>query len=135
MSDPLPGPRIALLGNCQATTLYRIFKVLAPSAEVVRFFFTDLCARFPSRSDLFAELSRFDMIFTVPFGPGLFPEVEGLTLKERFGDALYFYPGIDFPAFHPDCVYIWQRDRREFLGSPLEATTIPPLRSWDTRWD
>ena len=111
--------RIALLGNCQATTLHRVFKVLAPSVEVVRFLFSDLPARFASREDLFEELARFDAIFGQPFGPGLFPELQGLMLKERFRDSFYFYPVIDFNAFHPDCVYLWHRGRSEYFKSPI----------------
>lgn len=111
--------RIALLGNCQATTLYRIFKVLSPSVEVERFLFSDLAARFPSRNELMEEFARFDVIFAQPFGLGLFPEVDGLILKERFGEAFYFYPGIDFNAFHPDCVYLWHRQRGEYFPSPI----------------
>ena len=115
----MKSPRIALLGNCQAVTLYRCFKLLAPSVEVARFPFSDLPGRFPTREAVFAEFARFDMIFAQPFGPGLHPTVDGLILKERFQDRFYFYPVVEFSAFHPDCVYIRHRKSRDFFPSPI----------------
>jgi len=111
--------RIAILGNCQANTLCRIFGVVAPSIEVVRFDFNELVARFATREDLFAELACFDTVFTQPFGRGFLPDLDGAILKERFGRSLYFYPTIEFNAFHPDCVYICRRSPREVLHSPI----------------
>jgi hypothetical protein len=111
--------RIALLGNCQATSLARILNLVAPSIQVVKFLFSDLSARFPTRAGLFAELARFDAVFSQPFGPGLHPELDGMILRERFKDKFCFYPIIEFNAFHPDCVYIWHRTLRQYCISPI----------------
>ncbi len=112
-------PRIALLGNCQAATLFKVLHLFAPSAEVVRFSFVDLPARFPTKEALFQEFGRFDVIFAQPFGPGLHPDLDGRVLREHFRDRFHFYPVLEFSAFHPDCVYIRDRKSSEFCRSPI----------------
>ena len=115
----MKNPRIALIGNCQATTLARILHLFAPAAEVVRFPFSDLPDRYPTQKAVFAALSAFDLIFAQPFGPGLHPAVDGLILQEQFGERFYFYPVVEFSAFHPDCIYVRHRKSGEFLRSPM----------------
>jgi len=112
-------PRISLLGNCQAKMLARILKFLAPAVEVIRFPFHELASRLPTREEVFRELARFDLVYSQPFGPGLHPAVDGLMLQERFRSCFYFYPVVEFNAFHPDCVYIVRRDPHEFAKSPI----------------
>jgi hypothetical protein len=115
----MPQLRIAILGNCQAAALTKLFRFFLPDAGVTRFLFSDLSTLFTARDDLFSEFGRFEAIFIQPFGTGLYPGVDGLILKERFRDSLHFFPVMEFNAFHPDCVYILNRGRNQFLGSPI----------------
>ncbi|MBZ5724923.1 MAG: hypothetical protein LAP87_07990 [Acidobacteriia bacterium] len=105
--------------------LWRIFQLLAPAAEVVRFSFDDL-PRFATKEALFRELAPFDFIFAQPFGTGFHPAVDGLVLKERFRDSFHFYPAIEFNAFHPDCVYVrnLQGFARSAIGDYHSAITL-----------
>lgn len=111
--------RIAILGNCQAAALTKLFRFFLPDASVTRFLFSDLSTLFTAKDDLFSGFGRFDVVFAQPFGPGLYPGVDGLILKERFRDSLHFFPVMEFSAFHPDCIYIMDRGRNQFLGSPI----------------
>jgi hypothetical protein len=112
-------PRVALIGNCQANPLPRILKFLAPGLQVTQFPIHDLTSRFPAKEDVFRELARSDLIYSQPFGPGLHPSVDGLVIRERFRSCFYFYPIVEFNAFHPDCVYIYRRTPRGFAQSPI----------------
>ncbi len=112
-------PRIALLGNCQANTVGKLLRLLAPQFDVVRLEFGELPARFATKEILLREFGSFDLIFSQPFGPGFYPEVDGLILRERFRGKFYFYPVVDFNAFHPDCVYIRHTVQNRFLHSPI----------------
>ncbi len=112
-------PRVALIGNCQANPLARILKFLGPRIQVTRYPVQDLAPRFPAREDLFQELDRYDLVYSLPFGPGLHPELDGLTLRDRLGERFRFYPMVEFNAFHPDCVYIRRRAPAEFVHSPI----------------
>lgn len=98
------GPRIAVLGNCQARGVAQAMRLLAPNSRV-RFVPMGTLARDHGDLDgLLATLSGYDHVYAQLFPAGLIPGGDINTLRLR-DMRIVLFPTIVFPAFHPDMVY------------------------------
>jgi hypothetical protein len=106
------GPRIAVVGNCQAFGLAYAMKVMDPSATVDHFSAIGR-SRFADM-DLFAKtLDTYDHVFTHDFLSGhLRGAGDSEELRRRLPQVASA-PAITFAAFHPDLIYI--QDKSEAL--------------------
>lgn len=114
------GPRIAVVGNCQAFGLAYAMKVMEPTAHVEHYS-TIGHSRFADM-DLFAKTLRtFDYVFTHDFlsghlrGPG-----DSEELRNRLPNAT-LTPAITFAAFHPDLILIQDKTQ------PLHGFIFGPV--------
>lgn len=99
------GPRIAVIGNCQAEGVARALQLLLPDARVETILVAYLTKRFGSLDRLVKHLAGFDLVAS-----HVFPDVHlrggsSTALIERLPRAQLF-PTITFPAFHPDMVLV-----------------------------
>ncbi|WP_375462697.1 WcbI family polysaccharide biosynthesis putative acetyltransferase [uncultured Methylobacterium sp.] len=98
------GPRIAVLGNCQARGVAQAMRLLAPNSPV-RFVPMGSLKRDHGHIDgLLGTLAGDDHVFSQSFPGGLIPGGDITTLLAREPRTVLF-PTIVFSAFHPDMVY------------------------------
>lgn len=117
------GPRIAVIGNCQARAVVQAARILAPSAQVSLVPMGEFGKARRSLKALADDLRSFDHIFTQPFTPGLFPEGGSDDLVAAVPRTRTF-PAIVFTAFHPDAVYVGDLDSMadtRLVPSPLHT--------------
>lgn len=99
------GPRIAVLGNCQAFGVAYAMKVMDPSATVHHYSAIG-SSRFANLDLLAKTLDTYDYVFSHDFlsghlrGPG-----DSVELRRRVPKVTRL-PAITFAAFHPDLIYI-----------------------------
>lgn len=96
------GPRIAVIGNCQAAGLAASVGVLAPSARVTLVPVAALRRRHASVEALARALAPFDHVYAQPVPAGFLPPGDPAAFTARVAA----YPTVVFPAFHPDMVYV-----------------------------
>ncbi|MBV9079241.1 MAG: hypothetical protein JO048_17390 [Methylobacteriaceae bacterium] len=112
-------PRIAVIGNCQATALAAAMDLLLPKADVRAISVYRLAQRYPSLSDLVADLAGSDVVFATAFATRF---RDGGTFEDlRAAVPLVAVPTLVFPAFHPDLVYVGDPTdaARGFLRGPI----------------
>ena len=126
-SDPVRrGPRIAVLGNCQAAGIAQSLRLLLPSAQVQLVPFDGLKRRYGSLERLKASLAPFDHVFTQFFPEGFVTGGNVHALGE--GDPrLRLYPTVLFPGYQPDLVLVG--DVGALSASRLIASPTGPYHS------
>ncbi|WP_243933689.1 WcbI family polysaccharide biosynthesis putative acetyltransferase [Methylobacterium sp. J-059] len=98
------GPRIAVLGNCQARGVAQAMRLLAPNSPV-RFLPMGTLGRDHGDIDgLVSTLAASDHVFSQLFPAGLLPGGDIAVLRRR-DPRTKLFPTIVFSAFHPDMVY------------------------------
>lgn len=118
------GPRIAVIGNCQARGIARSLDILAPTARVDLIPMGRLGKDQRSLKAFADRLREHDHVFSQPFPAGFFPdggteELAGLLPRLRL------FPAVVFPAFHPDLVYVGD------LASMADSRLVPsPLHTY-----
>nr|WP_232630700.1 WcbI family polysaccharide biosynthesis putative acetyltransferase [Methylobacterium sp. Leaf118] len=118
------GPRIAVIGNCQARGVAEALRILAPGARVRLIPMAELGRRDRSLDAFAAGLAACDHVFSQPFPTGFFPDGGAEQLLARLPRARLF-PAIVFTAFHPDAVYVGD------LGSLARTRLVPsPLGTY-----
>jgi len=120
----LNGPRIAVIGNCQAKGVAEAVRILVPGARVRLIPMSTLGKRERSLDAFAAALGDCDYVFSQPFPVGFFPEGGSEGLRERL-PRMRLFPSIVFTAFHPDAVYVGD------LASVARVRLVPsPLGSY-----
>ncbi len=117
------GPRIAVIGNCQARGVARSLTVLLPDARIDLMPLGSLGQGRRSLKALADGLSGYDHVFTQPFPTGRLRDGGAEDLIAALPRARPF-PAIVFPAFHPDMVYVGDLSGRTESGlvpSPLHT--------------
>jgi hypothetical protein len=112
------GPRIAVMGNCQAFGLAYAMKVMDPSAAVDHF---SAIGRSKATMDLLAKtLETYDYIFAHDFLDGHVRGGDSAELKRRI-PRVTPTPALKFAAFHPDLVFIFDANQalHGFIFGPL----------------
>ena len=113
------GPRIAVIGNCQARGVAEAIRILVPGVEVSTIPMSGLGR---GGLDAFAaSLAPCDHVFSQPFPAGFFREGGSEALAARL-PRLRLFPAIVFTAFHPDAVYVGDLAalaRMRLVPSPL----------------
>lgn len=99
------GPRIAVIGNCQARGVAEAVRILAPGARVRLIPMGSLGKDARGLEAFAATLAACDHVFCQPFPPGFFPEGGSDALRERL-PRMRLFPSLVFTAFHPDAVYV-----------------------------
>ncbi len=98
------GPRIAVLGNCQAFGIGCCLRALAPDAEVRTIEWVDISG--PEHAERLAvELSGYDIVVSHRVKTGGLPSLQTSLLETRV-KTLALIPSIHFTGFHPDI--LWQ---------------------------
>lgn len=101
----LHGPRIAVIGNCQAKGVAEALRILLPGARVRLIPMSTLGRRAGGLDAFAATLGDCDHVFCQPFPAGFFPEGGSEALRARL-PRMRLFPAIVFTAFHPDAVYV-----------------------------
>ncbi|MDV2987061.1 UNVERIFIED_CONTAM: WcbI family polysaccharide biosynthesis putative acetyltransferase [Methylobacteriaceae bacterium AG10] len=101
----LHGPRIAVIGNCQAKGVAEASRILLPGARVRLIPMSTLGRRAGGLDAFAATLGDCDHVFCQPFPAGFFPEGGSEALRARL-PRMRLFPAIVFTAFHPDAVYV-----------------------------
>jgi hypothetical protein len=113
----LTGPRIAVIGNCQAFGIAYAMKLLDPTAHVSHF---SAIGKTLADVDLLAKtLATYDYVFSHEFPAGSVRGGGSDELCARL-DKVIMFPAITFAAFHPDLVYLLDETRGH-------APTIGPV--------
>ncbi len=112
------GPRIAVIGNCQAFGVAYAMKVMDPSATVDHY---AAIGRSRANMSLFVKtLETYDYVFSHDFLDG---HVQGGNSEElrRLVPKTMLFPAITFAAFHPDLIYI------QDASQPLHGFVFGPV--------
>lgn len=99
------GPRIVVIGNCQAVGTAQALRLMLPDARVETQPIAYLKRRFRDLDGLAQHLRDADHIVSHFFPVGFLPGGNALALQKRL-PRLRLFPTIVFPAFHPDIVYV-----------------------------
>ncbi|WP_375408186.1 WcbI family polysaccharide biosynthesis putative acetyltransferase [uncultured Methylobacterium sp.] len=114
------GPRIAVIGNCQAREIAQALRVLVPASPVTHLPMTSLARRYGSATHLAEALAAYDHVHTQQIPPTL---LEGGSEELcRLDGRIIRFPTIVFSAFHPDAVYAGGTGKpgaRDLARSPL----------------
>jgi hypothetical protein len=113
------GPRIAIVGNCQAFGVAYAMKVMDPSATVDHFSAIGR-SRFADMNLLVKTLETYDYVFTHDFLAGHVKGGDSEELRRRLPKTVLF-PAVTFAAFHPDLIYI------QDPAQPLHGFVFGPL--------
>jgi hypothetical protein len=111
------GPRIAVLGNCQAYGVAYAIKVMHPGATVDHY--SAVAKTLLDIEALAGALNTYDHVFAHHFPKGL---VRGGDYEDiaRLVPKAVFYPALLFPAFHPDLLYLLdETDNYRALPGPV----------------
>lgn len=112
------GPRIAVVGNCQARGVAAAVEVLVPQARVTLMPLGRLRRDHASIEALMRTYAGFDHVFTQAVPPSFLPAGD-YTRLDTLGARRVLYPTIVFPAFHPDMIYVGA------VGNLAEAHLVP----------
>jgi hypothetical protein len=111
------GPRIAVMGNCQAFGLAYAMKVMDPSATVHHYSAIGH-SRFADMNLLVKTLETYDYVFSHEFPAGhLRGSGDSAELRQRMPRVTRL-PPIVFAAFHPDLIYVSDTSQK-FIFGPL----------------
>lgn len=122
--DLRTGPRIAVVGNCQARVVAQAIRVFEPSARVTLVPMAGLGKEQRTLAAFAESLRGFDAVFSQPFAAGFFPDGGADALLAALPRARLF-PAIVFNAFHPDSVYVGD------LSSMARARLVPsPMHTY-----
>ncbi|GEP00326.1 WcbI family polysaccharide biosynthesis putative acetyltransferase [Methylobacterium haplocladii] len=99
------GPRIVVIGNCQAVGTAQALRLLLPDARVETQPIAYLKRRFRDLGGFARHLRDADHVFSHFFPDGFLPGGNVLALQKQV-PHLRLFPTIVFPAFHPDVVYV-----------------------------
>ena len=102
------GPRIAVLGNCQAYGIAYALKLLDPTATVDHF--SAIGRNYSDIGLLARTLATYDHVLAHEFPPGHVRNGGSDVLAELLPKAVFF-PAITFAAFHPDLIYLLDATR------------------------
>ena len=103
------GPRIAVIGNCQAFGIAYAMKLLDPSATVDHF---SIIRKSRASFDLFTKtLATYDHVFSHEFPHGHISGGDAEELCRRLREKTILVPTVTFSAFHPDLVYLIDETR------------------------
>jgi len=112
------GPRIAVIGNCQAFGIAYAMKLLDPSATVDHF---SAIGRSRANMNLLVKtLDTYDYVFSHDFLAGHVRDGDSEELRRRLPKTVLF-PAVTFAAFHPDLIYI------QDASEPLHGFIFGPL--------
>ena len=117
------GPRIVVIGNCQARGVARALSVLAPSARVELVAMGRLGKDWRTVQAFADGLQACDHVFSQPIPAGYFPDGGSEELVGLLPQARIF-PAIVFAAFHPDLVYVGD------LGAAGSRLVPSPLHTY-----
>lgn len=120
------GPRIAVIGNCQAEGIAQGLRLLLPTAQVDLLSTANLARNHETLDRLREHLAGFDHVFSQFFPDGF---VEGGNIHAlAAGDTRYrLFPTILFPGFHPDMVHVG--DVAALSAARLVPSPIGPYHS------
>ncbi len=101
------GPRLLLIGNCQASAIASAVRLLRPDADVMFVSAFGIARSHPRMEDLVRVGAGFDVVFATAFEA---PFQDGGTFETlRAGVNLVPIPTVVFSAFHPDAIYVGDR--------------------------
>ncbi|MFF8799849.1 MULTISPECIES: WcbI family polysaccharide biosynthesis putative acetyltransferase [unclassified Methylobacterium] len=103
--QPAGRPRIAVIGNCQATGVAQSLRLLLPAAEVETILLAGAGRRFGTVDRLAPHLQEHDFVFSHFFPVGFLAGGNVHALAARV-PALRLFPTILFSGFHPDLVHV-----------------------------
>ncbi|MER2250704.1 WcbI family polysaccharide biosynthesis putative acetyltransferase [Methylorubrum podarium] len=124
--QPTGRPRIAVIGNCQATGIAQALRLLLPGAAVETILVAGLARRFGHIDRLAHHLRDHDLVFSQFFPVGFVAGGNVHGLAERV-PGLRLFPTILFSGFHPDLVHVG--DEASLRLSRLVASPIGPYHS------
>jgi len=112
-----PGPRIAVLGNCQSFDLAYAIKLLDVSATV-HHYPIQTKAKITGNM-LVRALRTYDRVFLQDFGEGFVRGGSSDFLCSELSNVTR-YPSLLFGAYHPDSIFVHDRSRGDaFVSGPI----------------
>lgn len=108
--------RFAVLGNCQAAHIGRCVRFLVPGCEVDAYVILETSEMANDVKRIADKLATYDYVLAQPqHYKDAFAEAAKAGSRRRIA----FYPSVEFAAYHPDLVYIF--DRASASDSPLKS--------------
>lgn len=107
--------KIAVLTGCQMEGFVSALQILLPEAQVEGFHTYRLLK--PDRAEILESLRSADLVFALPMDPQ-FGDLAEDTIHDVVPNVR-LVPHVNFPAFHPDIVYITKEGSAARVQSPL----------------
>ena len=110
---------VYIVGNCHIYGMQRGFRFFDSALMVEGCHLWDMRSRFADAGDFLAHVRGFDHVLTLSFEDGFLPGLNSAVITGQLPHAT-LYPTVTFGAFHPDVVYLFNRDGSgSFASSPL----------------
>jgi len=109
-----------LISNCHLGGLIGGIRFHNPAVRLDACHVWNLATRFGAPEQFLGFLGNFDTVFTMRFGEEFMPGISADIIASQEKPTV-FYPTVNFAGFHPDVVYLFQRDSHfsKFVVSPL----------------
>ncbi len=109
-----------LISNCHLGGLVGGIKFHNPDVRLDACHVWNLATRFGTPEHLLDFIRNFDTVFTMRFGAEFMFGINSDVIAEAAKETV-FYPTVNFAGFHPDVVYLFERDSNycRFVVSPL----------------
>jgi hypothetical protein len=107
--------RILAVGNCQVETIVPAISLLTRSCDVVGCHVWNIQKDFVNQSTLVEYMNGFDLCFFQEFF-----DVAGFSFSEiAILNNVIRFPNFYFEAFHPDCRYVYDLDKKAVVLTDL----------------
>jgi hypothetical protein len=131
--DVRDSQRVLLLGNCQAATVGRLMQAMSGDmvANAVETTPATLRKLDEGTLDLAPMLAQSELVFVQLLG-----DVSRL-IQDRYpahAHKVRMFPPLNFPAFHPDCVYVKDGEGRHFQGPMGDYHSSLVFWAWSQGW-
>ncbi len=115
LGRPKPGPRLAVLGNCQSFDVAYAMKLLDPAATVHHYPIQGKAKI--SGKMLVRALRDYDHVFLQDFGDGFVRGASSAVLCNELRSTTK-YPSLLFGAYHPDSIFV-SAGTNAFIAGPI----------------
>ncbi len=110
---------VYIVGNCHIYGMQRGFKFFDSALLVEGCHLWEMKKRFTDAEEFLSHVRRFDHVLTLSFDGGFLPGLNSATITAQVPQAK-LYPTVTFGAFHPDVVYLFNKDGSgDYAPSPL----------------
>lgn len=105
--------KISLIGNCQIESIRSCLNVILPNSEVILHHTWNIVNDYQNIDDLSGLIADSDVVLAHRFYNSKNLVFDDLLVKSNVIE----FPVLNFSSFHPDCVYLTNKDTKKIVRS------------------